>query len=117
MLQTIGILGFFIALLSLYVASELTRRATQHQAELEKELLKANARLQKLEGSVFHVEKLAAEIRHQRRRQAETLTALADKSERQRREAHHDLPMKGDERLTPSSHTAEQAKAVKRKAG
>ena len=103
MLQTFCILAFFLALLAIYVASELTRRASQRQAELEKELLKANARLQKLEGSVYHVEKLAAEIRHQRRRQAETITALASKGEKARH-AHDDLPRKGEERFTPSSH-------------
>jgi len=112
MTQTIGILGFFLALLALYLASEVMRRANHRQEILEAEVFKANARLQKLESSVFHVEKLAAEIRHQRRRQAETITALANRADAQR-DATLDLPQRGGERFTPSS----QNKAKTRNTG
>jgi len=81
MAQTFGILGFLLALTALFLASEVIRRTAYHQTELQAALFKTLARVQKLEGSVFHVEKLAAEIRYQRKRQAQTITALAQKGE------------------------------------
>jgi len=105
MAQTFGILGFVLSLLALFFASEVMRRASHHQTELQAALFKAMTRIQKLENNVFHVEKLAAEIRHQRKRQAETLTSLAKKGEPQKT-AHAEG---SGERFTPSTHAAPPA--------
>ncbi|HEY9081624.1 hypothetical protein [Magnetovibrio sp.] len=110
MTQVFGILGFILSLLALFFASEVMRRASHSQSELEAALFKAMTRIQKLESNVFHVEKLAAEIRHQRKRQAETLTALAKKGEAQKTEYAEG----SGERFTPSTHAAQSAN---RKAG
>jgi len=115
MAQTLGILGFLLALLAMFLASEVMRRAAHHQAELQAALFKTIARVQKLEGSIFHVEKLAAEIRYQRKRQAETITALAQKGEALNPETLARGHEKGSgEQFTPSTHTTTKAP---RKAG
>lgn len=100
MAQVFGILGFSLSLLAVYFASEVMRRTAHRIAELDAALFKANTRIQKMEGGIYHVEKLAAEIRHQRKRQAETITALANKGDLQR--AIH-AEGSGD-RFTPSTH-------------
>ena len=100
MAQTFGILGFVLSLLAIFFASEVMRRAAHQQTELQAALFKAMTRIQKLESSVFHVEKLAAEIRHQRKRQADTLTALAKKGE----SAKVQHAEGSGERFTPSTH-------------
>lgn len=104
MAQTFGILGFLLSLLALFFASEVMRRATHRIQELETALFKASTRIQKLENGVYHVEKLAAEIRHQRKRQAETVTALAKKGEAQRAAADAEPHTGSGERFTPTSH-------------
>lgn len=106
MIQTFGILGFFLALLALYFASEVMRRASHRQAELEAALFRATTRIQKLENSVYHVEKLAADIRHQRKRQAQTITALANKGDEERAVAQKSASHAtgSGERFTPSTH-------------
>ena len=103
MAQVFGILGFFLGLLALFFASEVSRRANHRQAELEAALFKAMTRLQKIESNVFHVEKLAADLRYQRKRQAETLTALAKKGEAQAQASSNHARGSG-ERFTPSTH-------------
>ena len=109
MTQMIGILGFLLALLALFFASEVMRRANHRQSELEVALMKANARIQKIEGSMAQVDRLAAEIRHQRKRQADTMTALANKTQGQ--PSQHATPHPDDhaehaarERFTPSAY-------------
>lgn len=105
MVQTFGILGFVLSLLALFFASEVMRRAAHRTQQLEAALFKATTRIQKLENSTYHVEKLATELRTQRKRQAETLTALANKGA-QKGEA---APETG-ERFTPTSHAQHTAK-------
>ncbi|MFC1672704.1 hypothetical protein ACFL12_01005 [Pseudomonadota bacterium] len=97
MAQTFGILGFLFSLLALFFASEVMRRANHRQAQLEANLFKAQARIQQIEGKMHHVERLAADIRHQKKRQAETLTAMTKKGDPKARAHKHD-------RFTPSSH-------------
>ena len=82
------------------------RRASHRQTELETALFKAVCRIQKLENGVYHVEKLAAEIRHQRKRQAQTITALAHKGAN--KGAKH-AEGSGD-RFTPSTHIAKPSR-------
>ena len=106
MVQTIGILGFFLSLLALFFASEVMRRASHRENELELSLFKLQSQLKQMESKMFHVEKLAAEIRYQRKRQAETLNALAQKGE----DAHAAKPAASTsnsgtpERFTPSEY-------------
>ncbi len=108
MAQTLGILGFTISLLALFIASEVMRRASQRQTDLEAALAKLSTRFQKIESSVFHVEKLAAEIRHQRRRKADTITALANKSDgKVPPTSARSQEKNSGERFTPSSHQEE----------
>ncbi|MCW8915737.1 MAG: hypothetical protein OQK24_07770 [Magnetovibrio sp.] len=108
MAQTLGILGFTISLLALFIASEVMRRASQRQVDLETALAKLSTRFQKIESSVFHVEKLAAEIRHQRRRQADTLTSLANKGDGKVPATSTRSQKTGSgEQFTPSSHQEE----------
>ena len=106
MVSTFAILGFCIALLALFVASEGLRRSAARQATLEDTVLKLSARLQKIEGNVYHVEKLAAELRHQRRRQSETITALANKGEGVPPTSARSNTA---DTFTPSTHQAENA--------
>lgn len=76
----LGILGFMMSLLAMFFASEVMRRANQRQTELETALMKAQAKLLTIESKMGHVDRLAAEIRYQKKRQAETMTALANKT-------------------------------------
>lgn len=115
MAQTLSIIGLALSLLALYLASEVTRRSSQRFTQLEASLYKLQARLQQVESNMFHVDRLAAELRHQKKRQAETLNALAAKGEAQAaaadaaalreagpREVAHD-------RFTPSEYKASKA--------
>jgi len=88
--QTFGILGFFFALLAIFFASEVMRRASQRQAELEIILFKTQTRIQKLEASMLRIERLSEKLRHQKNRQSETLTALAKREERDERQQDPD---------------------------
>lgn len=111
MTQMIAILGFLLALLALFFASEVMRRANHKQSELELALVKANARLQKVEARMSQVDRLATEIRHEKKRQAETMTALANKTGGQpsqhppapKRTVHPD-DRAAHERFTPSAY-------------
>ena len=97
----LGILGFMMSLLALFFASEVMRRANQRQTDLETALLKANAKIMSIEGKMAHVDRLAAEIRYQKKRQAETMTALANKSAQAKAEDH---APHGKDRFTPSQY-------------
>lgn len=81
MAQAFGILGFLFALLALFFASEVMRRANHKQAELEQALFRASTRIQQIESKMAQVDRLATEIRYERKRQAETLNALAQKGD------------------------------------
>lgn len=114
MTQMIGILGFLLSLLALFFASEVMRRAQHRQQDLETALMKANARIQKIEARMSQVDRLATEIRHQRRRQTETMTALANKTggqPSQHKTPHPDdhADMAARERFTPSAFKTEKA--------
>ena len=105
MVQTFGILGFVLSLLALFFASEVMRRAAHRTQELEAALFKATTRIQKLESNAYHVEKLATELRHQRKRQTETITALAKKGAKT-----GEATTETGERFTPTSHAQHTAK-------
>jgi hypothetical protein len=81
MAQTFGILGFLLALLALFLASEVMRRAAHNHTRLELTLFKAMTRLQQIESKMAHVDRLAAEVRYEKKRQAETINAMAQKGE------------------------------------
>jgi hypothetical protein len=108
MLQMFGILGFFLGLLAIFFASEVMRRATHRQSELEMALFKANLRIQQIESQMARIDRMATDIRYERKRQAGTITALAQKGELKTGPApateHVDR-----ERFTPSSHKRKQA--------
>lgn len=110
MMQTFAILGFMLALFALFFASEVMRRASHRQNELEAALFKAMTRIQKLESGVYHVEKLAAEIRHQRKRQAETITALANKGANKGVSKGAAHVQGSGERFTPSTHAPKRSR-------
>lgn len=97
MAQTFGILGFVFALLAIFFASEVMRRASASQAEMAQALIKARLRIQKLEIRMDRAERMAQTAQHQKKRQAETVTALAHKSEK-------DVHGRDHEHFTPSSH-------------
>ena len=79
MAQTFGILGFLFSLLALFFASEVLRRSNHRQTDLELALFKATTRIQKVENKMAHVDRLATEVRYEKKRQAETINALAQK--------------------------------------
>jgi len=81
MIQTFGILGFLLGLLAMFFASEVMRRASHRASELEMALFKANLRLQKVESQMAHIDRLATEVRYEKKRQAETISAMAKKGE------------------------------------
>lgn len=81
MVQTFGILGFLFSLLALFFASEVLRRSNHRMNELEMALFKATTRIQKIEAKMHHVDRLAAEVRFEKKRQAETISAMANKGE------------------------------------
>lgn len=112
MAQTFGILGFLLALLSLFLASELMRRASHNQAKLELALFKAVARIQQIESSMAQVDRLAAEVRYEKKRQAETINALVQKGEIKTASAAAPPPAQNhadSDRFTPSAYKTKQA--------
>ena len=99
MAQTFGILGFFFGLLAIFFASEVMRRASVHQAELTLALHKARQQVQKLETRMARVEGLTEGVKLQKKRQGETITALAKKGEKDAQGRDHD-------HFTPSEYKA-----------
>ncbi|MBL4692460.1 MAG: hypothetical protein JKY92_03930 [Magnetovibrio sp.] len=79
MAQAFGIFGFFISLLAIFFASEVMRRSTARQNKLDAELAKAKWQIAELEGKVRRLDRAATDLLHQRKRQAETLSSLANK--------------------------------------
>jgi hypothetical protein len=108
MTQIFGIIGFFISLLAILFASEVMRRSTEHNTQMKAELFKAQMRIKDLENNVRHVARAQSENHHQKVRQAETLTALANKGEQEALETLTPTPRKGSgsgsARFTPYSH-------------
>ncbi|MCR4377274.1 MAG: hypothetical protein NUV50_04165 [Rhodospirillales bacterium] len=112
MAQTFGILGFLLALLSLFLASELMRRASHNQIKLELALFKAITRIQQIESSMAQVDRLAAEVRYEKKRQAETINALAQKGEIKTASAAASSPAQNhadSDRFTPSAYKSKSA--------
>jgi len=97
MAQAFGILGFIFALLAIFFASEVMRRAAASQAELAQALIKARQRIQRLESRMDSAERLGKTTQHQKKRQAETITAMANKGDK-------DADGRDHEHFTPSSH-------------
>lgn len=79
MAQAFGIFGFFISLLGIFFASEVMRRSNERHAKVEADLFKANLRLLELEHKVSRLERMDFGVNPQKKRQAETLTSLANK--------------------------------------
>jgi len=105
MAQIFGILGFLLALLALFFASEVMRRANHRQVQLEAALFKATTRISQIENKMAQVDRLATEIRYEKKRQAQTLTALANKGEVTSTASE----MATEHRFTPSSHKQKRA--------
>lgn len=91
-----------MAFLALFFANEVMRRASQRQTELELALFKAITRIKQIETKMVHVDRLAAEIRYEKKRQAQTLTALANKGEGETKTAPEPIP----EPTTPHERAA-----------
>ncbi|PCI41020.1 MAG: hypothetical protein COB46_05155 [Rhodospirillaceae bacterium] len=81
MVQALGIIGFFLSFVAIFIAVETMRRSDQRQRKLETELFKANLRVQDLEHKFAKVERLVLNAHNQKKRQAETLTSMAEKAE------------------------------------
>lgn len=81
MAQIFGILGFLFSLLALFFASEVLRRSNHRMNALDLALFKATTRIQQIEAKMHHVDRLAAEVRFEKKRQAETIAAMASKGE------------------------------------
>ncbi len=80
MVQIFGILGFFMALLAIFIASELMRRTNHRMLELETAFYKLSGRIQKAEARVLEIEKSANLTPADIKRQKETLIALEKKT-------------------------------------
>ena len=80
MTQIFGILGFFMALLAIFIASELMRRTNHRMLELETAFYKLSGRIQKAEARVLEIEKGANLSPADIKRQKETLIALEKKT-------------------------------------
>lgn len=106
MIQTFGILGFLLGLLALFFASEVMRRASHRQTELELALFKTNLRLQKVESQMTHIDRLATEVRYEKKRQAETISAMAKKGDIKTAPAQDRATA---ERFTPSEYKKKNA--------
>ena len=80
MTEIFGILGFFMALLAIFIASEMMRRANHRMLELETAFYKLNGRIQRAEARILEVEKGSALTPADLKRQKETLIALEKKT-------------------------------------
>jgi len=98
--QIFGILGFFLSMLAIFFASEIMRRSSDRQIKLESALFKAQIQIQEIEKKMGKVNRLAEDLRHQKKRQAETITALANKSEAVKEETAKEETA----RFVPSEH-------------
>ncbi|MCK5445686.1 MAG: hypothetical protein KAI73_08685 [Rhodospirillaceae bacterium] len=83
MAQIFGIIGFFISMLAIFVATEMMRRSTQRILHAETAVYKLSGRIQQLEARVLELERDAQVTPAQRKRQQETLMALEKKNRRQ----------------------------------
>ncbi|MBF0247613.1 MAG: hypothetical protein HQL36_06010 [Alphaproteobacteria bacterium] len=87
MTQVFGIIGFILALVALFVASEIMRRATHRHNELQTALVRTQKQLAGVEGKIHTLEVQLDDMDRQRKRQAETIAALAAKAEAARHNA------------------------------
>ena len=112
MTQIFGILGFFMALLAIFIASESIRRTNHRMLELETAFYKLSGRIQKAEARVLEIEKGANLSPADIKRQKETLIALekktrANRAERESPPATTSASARGNassERYTPSEY-------------
>ena len=102
MVQALGIIGFFLSLLAIYIAAESVRRAGERQTKLQTEVFKASFRIQELEERVLRLDRLAKGAEQQKKRQAGTLTAMAEKGAVQEEHTQRLGNAKG--RFTPSQN-------------
>lgn len=84
MAQIFGIIGFFLSMLAIFIASEMMRRANQRILHAETAVYKLSGRINKLEAQlaegVHNTQMTPAQIK----RQKETLIALEKKTRQQR---------------------------------
>ena len=109
MTQIFGILGFFMALLAIFIASESIRRTNHRMLELETAFYKLSGRIQKAEARVLEIEKGANLSPADIKRQKETLIALEKKTRANRSDtpATTSASARGNassERYTPSEY-------------
>lgn len=107
MIQALGIFGFFLSLLAIFIAGETMRRTTERQLKSEMELFKANLRIQDLEQRVLKLDRFANSMHQQKKRQAGTLTAMAEKGEPEKIRETRLGDAKG--RFTPSEHVHQKS--------
>ena len=84
MMQIFGVIGFFMAVLAIFIASESMRRTSHRMLELETAFYKLSARIKNIELRMAEVEKDTGHSAAERRRQTETLLALEKKTRTQR---------------------------------
>lgn len=94
-----------MALLAIFIASELMRRTSQRMLELETAFYKLSGRIQKVENRVLAIEKDANLSPDDIKRQKETLIAL-EKKTRANKEVTPTTPRKNSssDRYTPSEY-------------
>ncbi|MDH5489003.1 MAG: hypothetical protein OEY84_05570 [Rhodospirillaceae bacterium] len=112
MMQIFGVIGFFMAVLAIFLVSETIRRSNHRMLELETAFYKLSGRIQQLELRMAEVEKDTGHSAAERRRQTETLLALEKKTRTQRTDTT-DVPSTGiasskeneqNERYVPSQY-------------
>lgn len=107
MAQVFGILGFLLSLLAVFFASEVMRRANHNHAKMDMALFKLTTRIQQIESKMAQVDRLAAEVRYEKKRQAETINAMAQKGQIKPAPTPHERAE--TDRFTPSSYKQKNA--------
>ena len=94
-----------MALLAIFIASELMRRTNQRMLELETAFYKLSGRIQKVEARVLEIEKDANPSPDDIKRQKETLIALEKKTRANKKDAST-IPRgnSSSDRYTPSEY-------------
>lgn len=104
MVQIFGIIGFFMAILAIFIASEMMRRTNQRMHELETAFYKLNLRIQQVENRVLEVEKGVNLTAEDRKRQKETLLALEKKTRTPKTGIAGHKENEANARYTPSQY-------------
>lgn len=103
MAQIVGIIGFFMALLAIFVSSEFSRRTNQRMLAIETEFFKLSGRIMHLEQRLSEIEATPTTSAADRKRQKETLLAL-EKKTRNTRSSANLTEYESAERYTPSQY-------------